>query len=637
MAEGRAALNLRVAFAFLRSKAGAILRVAFALAFSFFLVQVKIDFLESYLEDFRFRIRPDSTLSDQIEIVLVDQTTVEHFKRVPEYKDHADVIRKILAQEPRALVYVTPLTRLGDSEDEKARAEAGPSGPTEDARALAALLAASPRVYQATDRMLLKGENPDEMRAPAPFENVKLLSAPKTSDTNLFAKDGVTRRAVVDYQGVTMGHPRIAQLWNPEIENPRQIQGQFEVYETNQVLVDFQRKGSFSVTKFEDFVRENFPDDRFRGKLVLIGDDLGKSLKSYVKTPFSRDPSALALVEMQANMFETFIRNSAPRRAPDGLDLALTCLISLFVVHVVSTLRPVKGIVALLMATAALTVVGAFAFWPFRILIPMAHPYLAIFLCYYFFIPYRLIIENRRSWEFQEKNRLLSQVEELKTNFISMMSHDLKTPIARIQGMTDMITKDQTPMSTGQREALDHIRSSSDDLLRFINSILNYARIESQGVQLHLQSRDVNQVIEEVVKKHEFLAKLKHVQFVVELEPLFPIRMDPELIRQVFSNLVENAIKYSPENSKVLISSEEAAGGVRVQVADQGNGIPQEDLPHIFMKFFRSSAAKASPIKGSGLGLYLAHYFVDLHGGQITVESKVDQGSTFTVDLPFGR
>lgn len=618
-------------------KVALILRVAFALAFSFLLVQLKLDFLESYLEDFRFRIRPNSTLSDQIEIVMVDQITVEHFKRVPEYRDHIEVVQKILAQQPKAIVYVTPLTRLGDSEDEKARADAGPTGPAEDARALAELLASSPVVYQQTDRMLLKGESPDEMVAPVPFQKVKLLSAPKTSDTNLFAKDGVTRRAVVDYQEGLMGHPRLAQLWNPEIESPSEIRGQFEVYDTHQILIDFQRPGSYSVTKFEDFARQNFPNDRFRGKLVLIGDDLGKSIKSYVKTPFSRDPSALTLTEMQANMFETFIRNSAPIRAPAWLDLVLTSLISIFVVHIVLAFRPTKGIVALLMAAGALTVVGAFSFWPFRILIPMAHPYLAIFLCYYFFIPYRLIVENRRSWEYQEKNRLLSQVEELKTNFISMMSHDLKTPIARIQGMTDIIVKDPAPMSSPQREALDHIRSSSDDLLRFINSILNYAQIESQGVQLHLQSRDVNQVLEEVVKKHEFLARLKQVQFVMELEPLFPIRVDPELIRQVFSNLVENAIKYSPESSKVLISSEEAAGMIRIQVADQGNGIPQEDLPHIFMKFFRSSAAKASPIKGSGLGLYLAHYFVDLHGGSITVESNVGQGSTFTVDLPLSR
>jgi signal transduction histidine kinase len=105
-------------------------------------------------------------------------------------------------------------------------------------------------------------------------------------------------------------------------------------------------------------------------------------------------------------------------------------------------------------------------------------------------------------------------------------------------------------------------------------------------------------------------------------------------MRQVFSNLVENAIKYSPEDTKILVSSEETTSKVIVQVADQGSGIPADELPNIFMKFFRSKNAKSSPIKGSGLGLYLAKYFTELHKGRIFVESSHGNGSTFTVELP---
>ncbi|MGE3760399.1 MAG: sensor histidine kinase, partial [Pseudobdellovibrionaceae bacterium] len=264
----------------------------------------------------------------------------------------------------------------------------------------------------------------------------------------------------------------------------------------------------------------------------------------------------------------------------------------------------------------------------------MAAPYLAIFLCYYFLIPYRLIIENRKTWELTEKNRLLVQVEELKNNFISMMSHDLKTPLARIQGMSDIVQREGPDLNTKQKEALLNIRASSEDLLNFISSILNFSRIESQGVELHLQSRDINNLIKEVVKKLEFAAKIKNIELILELEPLFSIQVDGDLVKQVISNLIENAIKYSTEGSKVLITTEEKEGFVVLQVADQGLGISSEDLPNIFMKFFRSKAAKASPIKGSGIGLYLAHYFVSLHKGRIFVESTLGQGSTFTVELP---
>jgi signal transduction histidine kinase len=210
----------------------------------------------------------------------------------------------------------------------------------------------------------------------------------------------------------------------------------------------------------------------------------------------------------------------------------------------------------------------------------------------------------------------------------------MKTPLARIQGMTDVIQKDATPISSPQREALDTIKQSAEDLLKFISTILNYAKIESQGVELHLQSRDVNEILKEVIRKNEFLARLKQIQLLAELEPLFSAKVDAELLRQVFSNLVENAIKYSPEKSKVLISSEEVDGKIIIQIADQGMGIAADELPNIFMKFFRSKHAKSSPIKGSGLGLYLAKYFVELHRGRISCESTPGQGSTFTVELP---
>lgn len=605
----------------------------FALAFSLVLVQLKLDFLESYLDDIRFRLRPNTSENKDIEIILIDQKTVEHFKRIPNYNDYREVSEQILKENPKALIFVTPLIKSDDSEDEQSKALSSPTGSFDEGMRLANTLMESGKAFQITDRLFLKGEI-EKNRLPKPFQHINLLAGPKTADLNLFAKDGVTRRVLVDYQEEPLGHFQIATLFNPNLKNLSDVQGIFDVYETKQVLIDFKPNGSFSITKFEDFIRQTVPKDKFKNKLVLFGDDLGKSLKSYVKTPYSRDPSAMTLVEMHANMFNTFIKNSAPIRAPIWIDWLLTSIISVFTLYVVLMLRPLKGMWVLVVAALTLSLIGYISFWPFSILIPMAHPYLAVFLCYYFFIPYRLIVENRRSWEYQQKNQLLSQVEELKTNFISMMSHDLKTPIARIQGMTDLISKESAPLNTPQREALDHIRSSSDDLLRVISSILNYAKIESDGVQLQKQSRDINSLLKEVIKRHEFLAQLKKIELLNEFETLFPIEIDPELIRQIFSNLIENAIKYSPEGSKVLITTEETADVIRIQVADQGPGIANQDLPHIFTKFFRSGAAKSSQIKGSGLGLYLAQYFTHLHGGRLGVESEYGQGTTFTVELP---
>src|SRR5690606_31631975 len=134
-------------------------------------------------------------------------------------------------------------------------------------------------------------------------------------------------------------------------------------------------------------------------------------------------------------------------------------------------------------------------------------------------------------------------------------------------------------------------------------SILDLGRIESEEVKLHLQSKDINSLLEEVLRKYEFQAKQKNIQFVKEFEPLFSTKIDVDLMRQVFSNLIENAIKYSPEWSKVLVSTEELEGQIIVQVADQGIGIPSTEISNVFMKFYRSKEVKNTPIKGSGLGL----------------------------------
>lgn len=613
-----------------------LLRPALGLSISFALLQFKMDSLESIFFDYRFKLRPSPTASEHLELVVMDQATVEHCKGVPKFSHHEAVVKEILKQGPKAIVYVTPLTAEGESEDDLARAQSSPTGTPEERDSFLKLIEGfqSPvKFYQLTDKMALRGES-GGLLMPAPFEKVPMLSAPKTADLNLFAADGVTRRVMVDYDGDLLGHAYLASLVNPERALIDSIHGKFEVYETRQVFIDFGRPGSLPMTKFEDIIRSNIAPDRFKDKIVLIGDDFGKTLKNYIRTPFSRDPSAMTYLEMHGNMIETFIRNSAPIPAPMWLNWIITSIISILTINAVLMMRPLKGLWTLLVMAGTLTGVAYLLFWPFSLAISLAHPYLAIFLCYYFFIPYRLIMENRRSWEFQQKHELLSQVEELKTNFISMMSHDLKTPIARIQGMTDVIVKDSVILSPQQREAIDHIKASGNDLLKFVDSTLNYARIESEGVVLHRQSRDINELIKEVTHRSEFLAKAKSIQLIEELEPLFSISVDPDLIKQVLSNLVENAIKYSPNDSKILISSEENNGWVVIQVADQGPGIPSDELPNIFMKFFRSRQAKNSPIKGSGLGLYLAKYFIELHQGRIGVESSVNQGSTFTIELP---
>ena len=229
---------------------------------------------------------------------------------------------------------------------------------------------------------------------------------------------------------------------------------------------------------------------------------------------------------------------------------------------------------------------------------------------------------------------MLTEVEELKTNFLRMMSHDLKTPLARIQGMTDIALRDGDQLTEMQQQAIRNISKSSRELTTFVESVLNLSRIETNEVKLELISKDVNAILKSVIDKLRYLAKEKNIEIIEDFEPVFSIRVDESLITQVFTNLVENAIKYSPEGTRIMVSTEELDGKVNIQVSDQGMGIPSEDQANIFDKFYRSSRVRNSSENGHGLGLYLTKYFIELHNGDISLDSQPQQGSTFSVNIP---
>ncbi|OFZ18428.1 MAG: hypothetical protein A2Z20_04400 [Bdellovibrionales bacterium RBG_16_40_8] len=338
--------------------------------------------------------------------------------------------------------------------------------------------------------------------------------------------------------------------------------------------------------------------------------------------------------ELHANMLDTLITNSAPIQSPHWLSIIITSLIAIVTVFIVLSVRPTHGLYILGVVILGFSL-AAWALFAFTdVWIDVAHPFLTIFICYYFFIPYRLIIENRKSWEYFQRNTLLTQVEELKSNFLRMMSHDLKTPLARIHGMTEIALSDPNHLSLQQVEALKTINASSEELTEFVGSILNLGRIESKEIKLHLKSKDINALLNQIIHKLKYLAQQKDITIMTEFEPMFSVKVDEDLIRQVFTNLIENAIKYSPKNTSILVSTEEIDGKVIVQVADQGMGVAKEEQPHLFTKFYRSRTVRDGAIRGTGLGLFLSRYFIDLHHGAISVESETGTGSTFTVELP---
>ncbi len=265
--------------------------------------------------------------------------------------------------------------------------------------------------------------------------------------------------------------------------------------------------------------------------------------------------------------------------------------------------------------------------------LPLVHPLLAMFFTYYLIVPYRAILEYKKRWEVQEKHDLLVQVEEMKGNFLSLMSHDLKTPVARIQGLAEMVLR-QGGLLPAQEDELNQIIFSTENLDKFISKILNLTKVESNEIKLNKKSKDVNKILEQCVQKLEFQAHGKDIGVTLSLDPLFPIPIDASLVNQVFTNIIDNAIKYSPPGSFVKIQSREINDFIEISIEDTGGGLEEDEVEQLFTKFFRGRANSDDQVNGSGLGLYLSKYFIELHQGKLRATSQKGVGSKFTIQLP---
>ncbi len=572
--------------------------------------------MESLLYDLRMRARPAPATSTQIVLINIDSQSIAELKRIPEVHDHILLLGRLKEAMPRQIVYAYDPGEI--------------VGSYEDLQAFSWLAMELPFVAL-TEKIIEPGME-EEVKLLPPLETVPVESAPLPIDEAVYGRDSVLRRLVLANNDTALFHLKMASVLNGEMDW-NNYRGIFEVKKSVQSYIQFRPAGSYQSFSFTDVLTGKVALSAFENKIVIVGRDTRIVNSDYVMTPYSRDIFAMSKAEAHANILDTIAANNSPVRPADWVNFWSIFAIAFLTVFIVLNMRPTRGLTMIALVMVSFLIFSWILFLAFEIWVDVTHPTLAVFICYYFFIPYRLIVENRRSWEYIQKNTLLTQVEELKTNFLKMMSHDLKTPLARIQGMTEIALGDSTPLSFSQKNALQSIRQSTDELIQFVGSVLSLSRIESKEVKLQLKSKDLNALLTDVIAKVSYLAKQKNIRIVTEFEPLFSVRVDEDLMRQVFTNLVENAIKYSPENTSVLVSTEEIDGRVLVQVADQGFGIKEDEVNHLFSKFYRASTTKDN-IRGTGLGLYLSKYFVELHKGKIGVESELQKGSTFYVELP---
>jgi signal transduction histidine kinase len=254
---------------------------------------------------------------------------------------------------------------------------------------------------------------------------------------------------------------------------------------------------------------------------------------------------------------------------------------------------------------------------------------------------------NAMAEHIEEREKRLNELDRLKSEFVSNASHELRTPLTTIKALTRLLLRGGLDEAK-QREYLETIAVECDRQIDLVLNLLDLSRIEAGAFELNIGRVDTAEVLLSSLKSQSRAAEFRRHQLELKTAAeLLAVRADQKALRRVISNLIENAIKYTPDGGHITLAGRRAGDEVEISVTDNGRGIPPQDIPILFDKFHRGrpapvaadgALAAALPeleeVPGIGLGLFLARNVIEQMGGRISVESEVGRGSTFTLRLP---
>ncbi|MGZ4873453.1 MAG: ATP-binding protein, partial [Candidatus Angelobacter sp.] len=237
--------------------------------------------------------------------------------------------------------------------------------------------------------------------------------------------------------------------------------------------------------------------------------------------------------------------------------------------------------------------------------------------------------------QLEARNLEVERANSLKTEFLASMSHELRTPLHTIIGFSELLTEQlEGPLTEKQQRFVSHILQDARHLLELINEILDISKIESGRLELKRESFDFSQIVEEVLGGIRHQAAAKNIA--VENKNSFQgsLYADRLRVKEILYNLLNNAVKFTPEGGRVWLESFGEGDTLHVSVCDTGIGIPAKEHPSIFEKFYQVGDTTGGIREGTGLGLPITKHLVELHGGSISVESRPGEGSRFMLTLP---
>jgi two-component system phosphate regulon sensor histidine kinase PhoR len=225
------------------------------------------------------------------------------------------------------------------------------------------------------------------------------------------------------------------------------------------------------------------------------------------------------------------------------------------------------------------------------------------------------------------------RVEKTRRDFIANVSHELRTPLTSIQGYTETLL-DSTSDNGHVREFLEIVRKNAARMSRLTEDLLTLARVESGEQRFEVEPTTPSELLNDAVESFRDIVRAQGMELTVDEVVETPVNADREAIHQVFSNLIENGIKYAASGKRIVLGARQADRGVEFYVRDFGPGIASEHLPRLFERFYRVDKARSRESGGTGLGLAIAKHIMLAHSGTIHAESELNHGSIFLFTLP---
>jgi signal transduction histidine kinase len=242
-----------------------------------------------------------------------------------------------------------------------------------------------------------------------------------------------------------------------------------------------------------------------------------------------------------------------------------------------------------------------------------------------------------RTQELAKANEELKRLDQAKTNFVSVINHEMRTPLTAIYGYTELLLLRSDVLSAEQRHMLSNVKDSTQRLMELVNNLLDVSRIEDGKLTIVPEVMEVLPALEKALAIVQPMADKKHISMQVDMAPALPaIWGDAKRVSQILVNLLSNAVKYTPDTGVITVTAlqNSTPSMVEIQVTDNGIGIPSGLLPHIFDRFSRVERTAIQHTIGTGLGLSITKGLVEAHGGNIWVESEEGHGTCFTFTLP---